>query len=82
MVFILLGALLFIGGVLFTAIQPMKGRLSQPRSVSPTPQGPQGKTLEPERPGRGLGIRSNWPGLAMMAIGAIILLMAAAGMTS
>ncbi len=77
MVFILLGALLFIGGVLFTALQPMKGRLSRPRSVSPTPQG---KTLEPERPGRGLDIRSNWPGLAMMAVGAIILLMAAAGM--
>ena len=51
MTLILVGALLFIAGVVYTALQPLKGRLSRPRTVSPTPDG---KTLEPERPGRGL----------------------------
>jgi len=33
--------------------------------------------LEPERPGRGFGIKSNWPGLVMVAIGGAFLLAAA-----
>lgn len=76
MVFILLGALLFIGGVVLMVIEPLKGRLSRARS---TGRAPQSKTLEPERPGRGMDIRSNWPSLVMMAVGAILLLSGVAG---
>jgi hypothetical protein len=76
MTLILLGALLFISGIVLIALQPLKGRLSRARSVSPTPQG---KTLEPERPGRGFSLSSNWPGLAMLVVGGILLLAYAAG---
>ncbi len=77
MTLILLGALLFLAGVVYTAMQPLKGRLSRPRSVSPTPQG---KTLEPESPGRGFSLSANWPGLLMIALGSVLLLLAAAAL--
>jgi hypothetical protein len=76
MVLILVGALLLITGVMFIVLQPLKGRLSRLRSVGPTPQS---KTLEPERPGRGMGIGSNWPGLLMIGLGSILMLAWAAG---
>jgi hypothetical protein len=76
MTLILVGALLFIAGVVYTALQPLKGRLSRPRTVSPTPDG---KTLEPERPGRGLSVRANWPGVLLMIVGGALLLWGAAG---
>jgi hypothetical protein len=67
-----IGALLIIGGVVYTAIQPiMQGRLSRVRRVSPVRPG---NTLEPERPARGFGLDSNWPGLAMIGLGALVLL--------
>ena len=78
MTLIWLGVVLVIGGVVFTAAQPMlRGRLSRLRRVSPTPS-PSSNTLEPERPGRGLGFRENWPGLLMIALGAVLLLAEAA----
>jgi len=33
--------------------------------------------LEPERPAGGFGFKSNWPGLALLALGAAFLLVGA-----
>ncbi len=72
MTLIWLGALLIICGVVYMAAQPMlQGRLSRVRPVTPARPG---NTLEPERPAKGFGLTSNWPGLLMMALGAILLL--------
>ena len=69
-----LGAFLVIVGLIYAAAQPIwRGRLSR-RSAADVAGG----TLEPRRPGAGLGIAANWPGLAMIAIGAILLLLGAA----
>lgn len=76
MTLIWLGALLILGGVVFMAVQPIwRGRLSGVRPVRP---GRPGNTLEPRLPARGLDMKSNWPGLAMMAFGAVLLLAGAA----
>ena len=76
MTLIWLGVLLVFGGVLQMAFQPIwRGRLSgRARLRSGRPS----DTLEPERPASGFGIKSNWPGLAMLALGAAFLLAAAA----
>ena len=72
-----LGALLVIAGVVQTALQPMlRGRMSGGRGN--TAAGAGGETLEPAEPARGFRLRSNWPGLAMIAVGAAVLLLAAA----
>jgi hypothetical protein len=72
MTLILLGALLIICGVVYMAAQPMlQGRLSRLRRVTPARPG---NTLEPERPAKGLGLGSNWPGLLMIGLGGILLL--------
>jgi hypothetical protein len=72
MTLIWLGVLLVFGGVLHMAFQPIwRDRLSGrrgPRSGRPS------DTLEPERPASGFGIKSNWPGLALVALGAAFLL--------
>jgi hypothetical protein len=68
---ILLGALLFLGGVLYIVLQPLKGRLSRFRRLG---RAGQGATLEPESPGRGFDIRSNLLGIAMVVVGGILLL--------
>jgi hypothetical protein len=34
--------------------------------------------LEPQRPAGGFGIKSNWPGFALVALGAVLLLVGAA----
>jgi hypothetical protein len=71
-----LGALLVIAGVVQTALQPiLRGRLSGGRGTS---VGEGRETLEPPQPARGFSLRSNWPGLAMIAVGAAVLLLAAA----
>jgi len=76
MTLIWLGVLLVFGGVLQMAYQPIwRGRLSggrRLRSWRPS------DTLEPERPASGFGIKSNWPGLALVALGAAFLLAGAA----
>lgn len=74
MLLIWVGALLLLSGLVFMAVQPLQGgRLSGGRLRSA-----KGDTLEPARPTTGLGIRSNWPGIALVALGAVLLLAAAA----
>jgi hypothetical protein len=76
MTLIWLGAFLVIGGLLFMAGQPIwRGRMS---GVKRLRSGRPSDSLEPERPGSGFDIQSNWPGLAMLALGAVILLAVAA----
>ena len=64
------GALLVLGGILYTARSAIWwGPLSGRDSSRPT-RG----TLEPRRRGLGfLGVGTNWPGFLMMAIGAVLL---------
>ncbi|MGY8684055.1 hypothetical protein Q2941_40770 [Bradyrhizobium sp. UFLA05-153] len=70
MTFIWLGVLLFFGGVLQMAYQPIwRDRLSGRKRLRSG-----GETLEPERPGSGFGIKSNWPGLVLVALGGAFLL--------
>jgi hypothetical protein len=71
-----IGALLMIAGVVYMAGQALwRGRLSRPRQSLPG-----GVTLEPERreAAAGLGFKANWPGLALLALGAVLLLAGAA----
>jgi hypothetical protein len=65
-----LGALLVLGGILYTARTAIwRGPLSGPDSSRPVPG-----TLEPPRRGLGfLGFGTNWPGILLMAIGAVLL---------
>ena len=70
-----LGALLVTGGVLFMAAQAIwRGRLSGRWSRSRWA----GDTLEPRESGSGFGLAANWPGLALIALGAALLLAGAA----
>lgn len=73
MLAIWLGVLLVIAGLLYLARQSIwRGRMSDASTSRTTPQNP---TLEPTRRGVGfLGLGSNWPGIVMMAVGAILLL--------
>ena len=74
--FIWAGALLVIGGLVFTASQAVrKGRLSGVRRSS---TGQPTDTLEPPRNTGGFGLRENWPGLALIAVGAFLLLFGSA----
>ena len=74
MTLIWLGVLLVFGGVLQMAFQPIwRGRLNGGRRLR-SGRG----TLEPESPGSGFGIKSNWPGLALVALGGAFLLAGAA----
>ena len=71
MLFIWLGALLVIGGIVYLAGQAIwRGRLSgEGRSSAGT------GTLEPPSRGVGfLGFESNWPGIAAIVLGAGLLL--------
>ena len=75
MTLIWLGALLIVGGVVLTAVPPiLKGRLSRVRPVRATKRS---NTLEPERPAKGFDLQSNWPGLAMIVAGAVLMLIGA-----
>jgi len=71
MFLILFGALFVLGGILYMARAAIWwGSLSRPR-----PSGPAPNTLEPSRRGmRFLGLGANWPGILLMAIGAVLLL--------
>jgi hypothetical protein len=71
MLFILLGALLVVAGVVFLAAPPIwLGRLSGRRAPSAEARA----TLEPRRPGAGFELAANWPGLALIVLGAALLL--------
>jgi len=65
-----LGALLVLGGLMYMARATIwRGPLSGRDSSQPV-RG----TLEPPRRGLGfLGIGTNWPGIVLMAIGAVLL---------
>lgn len=66
------GALLVLGGVLFTAAKALRGgRLSEARESRP---GLASDTLEPRRAATSLGLKANWPGLALIALGSLLLL--------
>jgi hypothetical protein len=76
MLVIWLGALLLVGGLVLLAAPPIwRGRLS---GRPPRPAAPAADTLEPRQPGAGFGLATNWPGLALVALGAILLLLGAA----
>ena len=67
-----IGALLFVGGVLFTAAQAIwRGRLSDARQPHP---GVARDSLEPPERGSGFGLKTNWQGLALIGLGSILLL--------
>jgi drug/metabolite transporter (DMT)-like permease len=71
-----LGALLILAGVVVTAMPPiLQGRFSRLRRLGTTRPS---NTLEPERPARGFDPQASWPGLAMIVLGAILLLAGAA----
>lgn len=73
MLTILLGAILVFGGLIFLAAQPMfRARLS---SVRRTPSATPDPTLEPPKPAAGFSLKENWPGLAMIVVGGILLLL-------
>ncbi|RUM25307.1 hypothetical protein EFQ99_11135 [Rhizobium vallis] len=66
---ILTGAALIIGGLLFHFSSALHRKPSNPHQM---PEG--GTTLEPRRQGlRFLGISQNWPALAVIALGALLL---------
>jgi len=65
-----LGALLAVGGILYMARSAIwRGPLSGPESSRPVRD-----TLEPPRRSmRFLGLGTNWPGILLMAVGAVLL---------
>ena len=67
-----LGALLVFGGVLYMVRAVIwRGSLSR---LGSSRSGPVRNTLEPPRRAVGfLGLGANWPGILLMAIGAILL---------
>lgn len=70
-----LGALLVVVGVLLLATPAIwRGRLSGRLSRSTASD----RTLEPRRPGAGFSLKTSWPGFALIALGAILLLVGAA----
>jgi hypothetical protein len=72
-IFIWLGALLIIAGVVVTAVPSiLEGRLSRLRRVD---SGQPSSTLEPKRPAK--GFRASWPGLAMIGVGVVLMLLGA-----
>ncbi len=76
MTLIWLGALFMICGVMYMAWQAIARR---PLSRGPTMSPASRQSLEPLRQGvRFLGVSANWPGLALMVIGAILLLVGGA----
>ena len=71
-----LGALLVVIGLVALAGPPIwRGRLSSKRSRAATVAD---NILEPRQPGAGFELATNWPGLALIALGAILLLVGAA----
>ena len=66
-----IGALLVLGGVLYTAAKALgRGRLSEIRSAR---QGYASNTLEPKGARARLPSRALWPGLLLLALGALLL---------
>ena len=73
MLLLLIGATLAIVGIVLLAAPPIwRDRLSGGR-----PRATAGATLEPRRPGAGFKLATNGPGLALLALGGVLLLAAA-----
>ncbi len=71
---ILLGALLVLVGVIYLSYQPLRRhRLSGGKRLPPDKPA---NTLEPANHSEALGLREVWPGLALIAAGAMLLLTA------
>lgn len=71
---VLLGALLVLVGLVYMAYQPLRRhRLSGGKRLPPDKPA---NTLEPINPAEGFEIRAVWPGLALIALGALLLLTA------
>lgn len=70
---IVFGSILFVAGLLYLFGGALaRRRLSEPHRSG---QGDTKPTLEPRRQGVGfLSLSRNWPGVAMMAVGAILLI--------
>ena len=67
MMLVWIGALLVIVGVVLTATRTLqRGRLSDPEAVR--------DTLEPKGSGRRFSVKADLPGLALIAIGSLLLL--------
>ena len=68
-----IGALLVVCGLLFMAGAAIfRGRMTDPHASR---RDPAGLTLEPRRQGMGfLGLKANWPGLLLAAVGVVLLL--------
>ena len=78
MTLVFAGAALVIIGMVFMAAQPLwRGRLSREPEPPPLDANRASDSLEPRRPARGFGLKSNWPGLAMVGLGFILLLVGA-----
>jgi drug/metabolite transporter (DMT)-like permease len=74
MLVMLLGALLVVAGVVLMAAPPIwRGRLSGRRTSAPRA----GDTLEPREPGAGFELKQEWPGLAMVLLGVVLLVVGA-----
>jgi hypothetical protein len=66
------GALLVVAGVVYTAAKSLfPGRLSEARGRGDVPVD---DTLEPRRGSSGLSLKANWSGIAMIALGFVLLL--------
>lgn len=76
MLIIWLGALLVVCGLIYMVYEALRrGRLSGTERPAP---GPRDGTLEPRRHGLGfLGFAGNWPGLALMGAGFLLMLIGA-----
>src|SRR5258706_7849715 len=71
MFLIAIGALLVISGIVLAAVRTAsRGKLSDPHATAP---GTRSYTLEPLGRGRRLSIKADVPGLALMAIGALLI---------
>ena len=71
MIVILIGALLVLGGVLFMAyVAIWRGRLSGASRRDPMAESP---TLEPKGRSAAFDPRANWPGLALVGLGSILI---------
>lgn len=70
----IIGALLVLAGLVYMAMAAInRGKLSDPK---PNPSDTAGRTLEPRHRGtRFLGIAVNWPGLAMIAAGVLLIVL-------
>jgi hypothetical protein len=72
MLSIILGALLIVAGVVLAATRTAsRGKLADPHATRP---GKRTDTLEPRGRGARLSIKADLPGIAMIIIGALLLL--------